>query len=121
MWANALALLARADRMHRDFFRPMSAGWEPPVDVLETDRELIVIVALPGVQAGQVDLVAGSGELAIVGNRPLPPCLQLARVHRMELPYGRFERRVILPAGEYELSRREMADGCLTIVMRKVQ
>jgi hypothetical protein len=38
----------------------------------------------------------------------------------MELPYGRFERRVALPAGEYELVRRDVADGCLTVVMRKL-
>ena len=33
MWADALARLARADRLHQEFFRPASTGWEPPVDL----------------------------------------------------------------------------------------
>lgn len=120
MWADALARLARADRLHQDFFRPAPAGWEPPVDLLETEHELILMAALPGVRASEVDLVVGRGELAIVGTRLLPASLRLARVHRMELPHGRFERRVALPQGAYELARREIQDGLLLVVLRKV-
>lgn len=120
MWADALARLARADRLHQDFFRPATTGWEPPVDLLETDEELILMAALPGVRASEVDLVIGRGELAIVGTRPLPATLRPARVHRMELPHGRFERRVALPPGAYELARREIQDGLLLVVLRKL-
>ena len=47
-------MLARAERLHREFFRPAGTrarppAWEPPVDVLETEREVLVLVALPGV------------------------------------------------------------------------
>lgn len=120
MWADALARLARADRLHQEFFRPAPTGWEPPVDLLETDQELILMAALPGVRASEVDLVIGRGELAIVGTRLLPAALRLARVHRMELPHGRFERRVALPPGTYELARREIQDGLLLVVLRKL-
>jgi len=39
MWSEACDMLARAERMHREFFRPARSrlAWEPPVDVLETD------------------------------------------------------------------------------------
>ena len=121
MWAEALATLARADRMHREFFRPAPVGWEPPVDVLETADELILVAALPGVRAADVDLGITHGELAIFGVRRLPPVSAPARVHRMELPHGRFERRVPLPPGAYELARRDLADGCLTVVLRKLR
>ena len=120
MWADALARLAQADRLHQEFFRPASTGWEPPVDLLETDQELILMAALPGVRATEVDLVIGRGELAIVGTRLLPAALRPARVHRMELPHGRFERRVALPPGTYELARREIQDGLLLVVLRKL-
>ena len=53
MWADALARLARADRLHQEFFRPAPTGWEPPVDLLETDQELILMAALPGVRASR--------------------------------------------------------------------
>ena len=120
MWADALAAVAQADRLHREFFRPAQAGWEPPVDLLETADALIVVAALPGVRAADVDLVFGRGELAIVGTRRLPTVFGPARVHRMELPHGRFERRVALPPGAYELDRRDLVDGCLTVTLRKL-
>ena len=46
MWSEACEMLARAERLHRDFFRPTrSAGqlpsWEPPDDVLETDAAVM--------------------------------------------------------------------------------
>lgn len=120
MWADALAIVARADRMHREFFRPAPTGWEPPVDLLETPNELILLAALPGVRAADVELVISHHELAIIGTRRLPALSGPTRVHRMEMPHGHFERRVALPPGTYELARRDLADGCLTIVLRKV-
>ena len=120
MWADALAIVARADRLHREFFRPAPSGWEPPVDLQETADELILVAALPGVRAADVDLVISGGELAIVGIRRLPVLSGPTRIHRMELPHGHFERRVALPTGTYELARRDLADGCLTVVLRKM-
>ena len=120
MWADALAIVARADRLHREFFRPAPAGWEPPVDLLETAGELILVAALPGVRVADVDLVISGGELAIVGMRRLPVMPGRTRIHRMELPHGHFERRVALPPGAYELVQRDLVDGCLTVVLRKV-
>ncbi len=120
MWADALALVARADRLHREFFRPAALGWEPPVDLLETPDELILVAALPGVRAADVDLVVSRHELAIVGTRRLPALPGPTRIHRMEMPHGQFERRIALPPGTYELARRDLADGCLTIVLRKL-
>ncbi len=120
MWVDALAAVARAERLRREFFHPASPGWEPPVDLLETDEGLILVVALPGVRAADVDLVIGGGEIGVIGNRRLPAVRGPARIHRMELPHGRFERRVALPPGAYELVRRDLADGCLTVVLRKL-
>jgi len=120
MWADALAIVARADRLNREFFRPAPSGWEPPVDFLETADELILVAALPGVRVADVELVIAGGELAIVGTRRLPALPGPTRIHRMELPHGHFERRVALPHGAYELSRRDLVDGCLTVVLRKV-
>lgn len=120
MWADALAAVARADRLHREFFRPAPVGWEPPVDLLETADELILVVALPGVRAADLDLGIARGELAVFGVRRLPAVSGPARIHRMEVPHGRFERRVTLPPGAYEFARRDLTDGCLTVVLRKL-
>lgn len=120
MWVDALAVVARAEQLRREFFHPATAGWEPPVDLFETDSELVLVVALPGVRAADTDLVIGGSEIAITGIRRLPLMRGPARIHRMELPHGRFERRVALPSGAYELVRRDLVDGCLTIILRKL-
>ena len=120
MWVDALAMVARADRLQREFFNPAWFGWEPPVDLLETADGLILIAALPGVRTADVDLVIGGGEIAVIGNRQPPAVRTPARIHRMELPHGRFERRVALPPGTYELVRSDLADGCLTVILRKL-
>ena len=59
MWARACELIDRAERLHRQFFQPTAAPvrdlcWEPPVDIIETDFELLIGVALPGVNSSAV-------------------------------------------------------------------
>jgi len=124
MWSEACEMLARAERMHREFFRPARAAamlpaWEPPVDILETDHEVLVLVALPGVHPDRVEAVIEDGVLLIAGVRVLPPQLQTATIHRLELPQGRFERRVALPPERYSDVRRASIDGCLVITLNK--
>ena len=43
-----------------------------------------------------------------------------AVIHRMEIPLGRFERRIALPPGRYALAGQELNDGCLLIVLSKL-
>jgi HSP20 family protein len=126
MWSEACEMLLRAERMRREFFRPAVASrqvvsWEPPVDVLETDRAVLVLVALPGVAADRVEAVIEGGDLVIAGLRVFPPELQTAVIHRLELPQGRFERRIRLPAGRYCDVSRTSVDGCLLIKLDKAE
>ena len=124
MWSEACEVLARAERMHREFFRPVRTAarvpaFEPPVDVLETERAVLVFIALPGVDPERVEAVIEDDCLLVAGLRILPSELQTATIHRLELPQGRFERRVRLPAGRYANVRRSMANGCLLITLEK--
>ena len=124
MWSEALQMLARADRLQREVFNAPGpsgrAAWEPPVDVLETEDAVLVLVALPGVDADQVELVIHDGVLLIAGERVLPRELRTAVIHRIELPQGRFERQVPIPAGRYEAPASAVADGCLIVRLPKV-
>jgi HSP20 family molecular chaperone IbpA len=125
MWSEALQMLARAERMREQMFLPVgrragAAAWAPPVDVLETEREVLVLAALPGVDVAKVEAAIENGSvLVIAGQRALPPELSTATIHRLELPQGRFERRVPLPNGRYETVRRTEANGCLVITLTK--
>jgi HSP20 family protein len=128
MWSEACEMLARADRLHREFFRPARSAtrlpasqpsWEPPVDILETGREVLVLVALPGVDPDRVEVAIEGDDLVVVGTRVLPAELRTAMIHRLELPQGRFARRVRLPAGRYDGVRRATVHGCLAISLQK--
>lgn len=122
MWSEACDSLARAERLHRQFFQPRRPGtWEPPVDILETEREVLLFFALPGVSIDKVEAIIDGADLVVAGTRILPPQLRTATIHRLELPQGRFERRVRLPAGRYREVLRAAADGCLVITLRKAE
>jgi HSP20 family protein len=125
MWSEACDMLARAERLHRELFRPVGSAarlpaWEPPLDMLETEREVLVLVALPGVNPERVEAALDGSDLVVAGTRVLPDELRTAIIHRLELPQGRFERRVRLPAGRYSAVRRSAIDGCLLITLQKM-
>ncbi len=123
MWSEAVEMLARAERMHRQFFQPSgspsSVCWEPPVDVLETERAVLVLIALPGVDFSEVKALISQGELLISGHRTYPPEMRTAIIHRLELPQGPFERRIRLPAGRYSAIHRSEFNGSLLITLQK--
>jgi len=124
MWGDALDTLARAERLHRQLFQPgpgpaRQASWEPPVDVLETDAHVLIIAALPGVNDGAIQLTIDGAFLVIAGERTVPAELRTAVIHRLELPQGRFERRVPLPPGRYDQVHRQTMNGCLVVTLHK--
>jgi HSP20 family molecular chaperone IbpA len=124
MWSEACDMLARAERLHREFFQPAPSvsrlpAWEPPADVLETERSVLVLMALPGVDPEHVEAAIDHGDLVVAGSRILPAELRTAVIHRLELPQGRFERRIRLPAGHYDSVRRATVHGCLVITLQK--
>ena len=125
MWADAVVLLDKLQRHHQQSFAPARAvggmpNWEPPADIIETDREVLVLVALPGVDLEQTDVRIEDSTLVVRGQRILPSEFRTARIHRLELPQGQFERRLVLPRGRYEDVRRSSVNGCLMVTLLKV-
>ena len=116
-------MLDRAERLQRQFFIHAMDAWEPPVDVLETQAGLEVHVALPGVAPDSVTIALDAGGVSVSALRPFPCRESGAHLHRIEIPYGRFERRIVLPLEDpympMELVERRLADGVLTLTFRK--
>ena len=124
MWAQACDMLEEAQRMHQRFFRlapagPAHSAWEPPVDVFEDEREIVIVVAMPGVSADRVHVLHERGSLVVRGERPLPFTGMRLAVRQLEIPYGSFERRIPLPQGHFEVGRPELTHGCLVLRLRK--
>lgn len=124
MWAEAVRMLDRAERLQQRFFEPGGAArqpcWEPPVDVFETASGFVIEIALPGVDPQHIETRFDNGEVVVVGKRDLPLGAEPTVIRRLEIPYGRFERRIALPRGRYELGRREIVSGCLVLSLRKL-
>jgi len=123
MWAEACALIKQAEQLQRQFFEPSREGartarWEPPVDLFETERQLWIIAALPGVAPEAVRVEIEGPTLIIAGIRPLPCKGRDAKIVRLEIPYGRFERRIALSA-RLRLAERELCNGCLVLTFAK--
>lgn len=123
MWAQACELMDQAERLHRQFFRPAAVPqaqvvWEPPVDLFENEREIVLVVAMPGVSAERIQ-VGEPGAIVVRGTRPVPLVPGLA-VRRLEIPYGIFERRILLPSRGLELEPPEVEQGCVILRLRKV-
>lgn len=128
MWRRARALLEQSERLSQRGAGPQRpaghpsaqpALWEPPVDIFETEAEFWVLTALPGLEARHVQILLRGHELSITGQRPLPEVLRTAQVHRLEIPYGRFQRVLALPPGCYELGLSQMVQGLVVLQVHK--
>jgi HSP20 family molecular chaperone IbpA len=120
MWSEALRVLEQADRLHRQFFLAHEpASWEPPVDIVERGGELRLQVALPGVPPDSVTVAADADGITLCALRSFPCREQIAQIHRVEIPYGRFERRIEFPVHLYEFRSKTQLDGILTLTFRR--
>jgi HSP20 family molecular chaperone IbpA len=123
MWLQALALLDRADQMHRQFFQLRSApahpAWEPPVDIVETARDIQIAIALPGVARESVSVALNGRDLTVSAVRTLPGNQTDAVIRRLEIPHGRFERNIQLPDLPLRLAESQLSGGCLYLTLRK--
>lgn len=124
MWAQAVDLIDQAERLHRQFFHLRATGrsqaaWEPPVDMFEDEREIVIIVAMPGVTSDRVNVLHEPGVLVIRGERQLPVAGSRLAVRQLEIPYGAFERRISLPAAHLDAGVPELTHGLLVLRMRK--
>jgi HSP20 family protein len=120
MWAQACELLDRADRMQRSFVRYVgpsadAAVWEPPVDIQETPGGLYFVFALPGVDPEHIDVSLEPKALTVSAIRPARLGSSDSVVRRMEIPHGRFIRRIALAGARFRLGDTRYLNGCLEV------
>lgn len=68
--------------------------WSPQTDVYETESELVIKMAVPGIKAADVRVVFSGNVVTISGYRG--PCQEagVLALHQMEIRTGYFERNV---------------------------
>lgn len=120
MWAQACELLDRADRMQREFTRYVGPGtdaavWEPPVDIQETAQGLQFVFALPGVSPEHIEISLEANALTVRAVRSARLGSPDSVVRRMEIPHGRFVRRIALAGARFRLGDTRYVNGCLEV------
>ena len=125
MLAEAIELLQSANRLQHQFFQIGYSGdspcWEPPVDMYDNGQELGLLIALPGVAPGQFEVTLEAQAIVVRGERSFGANLGTGAIVRLEIPYGRFERRIGLPYGDYRLTDMRLENGCLRLHLEQLK
>ena len=111
-WDPIRDLLAIQQRLDR--FAPGPAGWNPPVDLLETTDAYVVMAELPGVIRDDLTIsLHDDGRLTIAGVRRERSGEEY---HRVERGHGSFSRTFHLPIPvDADRITADLHDGVLTV------
>jgi len=125
MWLQALELAEQAERLQRGFVRYLGpredvVGWEPPVDIYESDQGLRLLLALPGVAPEDIEIRFEGPALIVSAVRRLSCPSSGGAIRRLEIPHGRFMRRIAL-AGPTRIADSQYRNGCLELSLVPVE
>lgn len=125
---ETMTLRDTMDRLFDDAFtRPFSlmreggSSWSSPaIDMYQTDNEVVVKAALPGIKAEEVQINVTGDILTIKGEVKHEEEKKDKSWHIREQRWGSFERSVMLPTGVIsDWAKAEFQDGILTITLPK--
>jgi len=95
-----------------------SRPWSPPVDVLETENELVLKADLPDVRPEDIDVQVENQTLSIKGERRFEE--DGKGYHRIERSYGSFIRSFAVPSAvDTERVSADYRNGVLTVTLPK--
>lgn len=97
-----------------------TGSWIPPVDIYETDQNVILKAELPGVNAQDVEVRVHDGTLYLKGERKYEHEVKEENFRHVERSYGSFTRTFSLTASvDADKVKADFKDGVLTLTMPK--
>ncbi len=90
-------------------------SFAPMVDALATDGEFVIMVAVPGVEQGDLTVECDGRVVTIAGVRRSEIAANGHRFHRAEIPHGPFYRAIAVPVPVERTPRLELERGLLRI------
>ena len=115
-----------ANRLFEDFFEDLPffayredrSQWNPAVDVLEKDGNLVLRAELPGMTEKQIELKVEGEALILKGERKMESEDKKENYHRIESFHGSFTRTFRLPetVDTHKISA-DYKDGILTVTL----
>lgn len=126
-----LSLREAMDRLFEEsFLRPGSLGVSDsasamlPLDMYETENDVVVKAAIPGVKPEDIEVTVTGDLLSIKGEfrSETEQKDEKRNYHRQERRYGSFCRQVSLPAGvNADACAADFENGVLTLTLPKVE
>ena len=112
------------DRFLDDFWGPSTTASVQglPLDVSETDMELVVRAEVPGIDPKDIEVSLSGDVLVISGRKAEEREEERARYHHTERRFGSFQRSLRLPIPvEPEHVQAAYKNGVLTVTLRKAE
>ena len=121
-----MSLRDAMDRLFDDAFtRPLSYGdgWSAPaIDMFQTDDEIVVKAALPGIKADEVQINVTGEVLTLKGEVNQNQEMEEKAWHIREQRFGSFERSIALPTDVVaDKAQADFENGILTITLPKAE
>lgn len=122
-----MTLREAMDHLFDDAFtRPLRMGnghWSiPAVDMYQTDNEIVVKAAIPGVKTDDVQINVTGEVLTIKGEIKEKEEVREKAYHLRERRWGTFERSIVLPTDVVsDKAKAEFENGVLTITLPKAE
>lgn len=123
---NLMNLQEQMNRLFEDTFSRARGedssltAWVPPVDIYETENELVLRADLPDLQEKDLDIRVENNMLTIRGERKFDQTVKQDNYLRIERAYGTFSRSFSLPnTVNPEGIKAEYRNGVLEIRMPK--
>jgi len=119
----------RMNRLFSDFSKEAErpellneAEWTPALDVLEDKDNITIRADMPGMEPDEIDLSISGDVLHISGERKREIDRNDENYHAIERGYGKFHRRVDLPAPvEVDNIKASYKNGVLTVKLPKIK
>lgn len=117
---------AELDRLFDEAVRlttrePRAGEHEPPVDVVETPDEVVVLIEVPGIAREDMELAVEGRTVVLTGTKRHRPPDGARRFHGVEREQGRFERRIeLLRPVDTHRGRGRLGDGLLRVSFPRI-
>lgn len=103
-------------------FPAASEGFNPAVDVKETDKEILVTAEMPGMKKEDIKVEVQDNTVTLRGERTMEEKKDTDKFHLVERSYGSFERSFELPdSADAEQISASYKDGVLHLKIPKTE
>lgn len=126
---DMMSLRQAMDRLFEDSFIRPSRLWgglmgehDIPLDVYQTDTDVVVKASLPGVKPEEVDITIVGDTLTIKGETKVEQEVKRENYLYQERRYGTFSRSVVLPSDiQTDKAEATFEHGVLTLKVPKAE